>query len=116
MKKMTKKELREVVLNELITDDNAVIIALMNLYSLQTEDEKKYEKDITRNSVGFTRQDTNYLTMKAKQVLDGYTFSPEHFETVRGKLLKYTRQLSEIKTGKIVIENPAEYTYEIDKA
>ena len=75
------------------SSDQALIAALLRVYSWQTEDEKQSERTTETNSKGFNGIDAEILSSFAKQWETRGFLSPKQKEIARKKMPKYSRQI-----------------------
>ena len=74
----------------------AVLKALLGLYSRQTADERSWGTTVHRNGIGFNATDSQFLSSVAQWVLDGKPFTQRQFDRVSALLRKYERQIATI--------------------
>lgn len=74
----------------------AVLKALLGLYSRQTADERSWGTTVHRNGIGFNATDAQFLSSVAQWVLDGKPFTQRQFDRVSALLRKYARQIETI--------------------
>jgi hypothetical protein len=102
----TKEEIK--VLLE--TKDEMVKRSLLAIFSLQTNDEQESESTTHNNGVGFTGTDSEILSSFSKQLQSRGWLSPKQMTIARKKILKYTRQLTDVANGKLqVSESDLQY-------
>ena len=89
------KEWKAYIQNLLQFNDNAVKSALSLLFSLQEEDEKRDNKSIHENGVGFNKVDADFLGRMAKRVNAGMDLTDSQMQACRWALMKYWRQLTD---------------------
>jgi hypothetical protein len=82
------------------TNNKAVERAILAIYENQTTSEKRAEKTIESNCIGFNGVDARLGTYYAKYLLSGKHLSGEHIDKARKIIRKYTRQLLDIAKGK----------------
>ena len=85
---------------KLMESDEMVRRSLLKMYERQTATEQNSECTRERNGIGFSGADADILTRFAKWVLAGRPFTPKMVALTRKKLIKYSRQLSEIANNK----------------
>lgn len=99
MRIWTETEVR----NLLLTNKKMVEKSLMKMYQLQTISEQATDETKIYNAVGFNKPDGIVLSRFAKNLITFKSFKSEkQVAYVRKKLLKYTRQITDIANGKIV--------------
>lgn len=81
----------------------AVLKALLGLYSRQTADEREGQSTVYDNGVGFNATDAQFLSSVAQWVLDGKPFTQRQFDRVSVLLRKYARQIETIPLEDISI-------------
>ena len=74
----------------------AVLKALLGLYSRQTAEERSWQTTVHRNGIGFNATDAQFLSSVAQWVLDGKPFTQRQFDRVSVLLRKYARQIETI--------------------
>ena len=89
------KEWKAYIQNLLQFNDNAVKSALSLLFSLQEEDEKRDNKSVHENGVGFNKVDADFLGRMAKRVNAGMDLTDSQMQACRWALMKYWRQLTD---------------------
>lgn len=89
------KEWKAYIQNLLRLHDNAVKSALVLLLSLQEEDERRDNKSVHENGVGFNKVDADFLSRMAKQVNAGIDLTNNEMQACRWALMKYWRQLTD---------------------
>lgn len=115
----TVEKIREL----LKTDDRAVVRALLKLYSLQTEEEKRGKHTDEHNRVGFSQVDSEFLTNLVESYLKYHRLTDRQIAAARRRVLKYAGQLlrtmnqpkvaasaiqAEVQERKIEIQHEAE--------
>ena len=95
-------EWREYIQGLLRTSDNAVKSALVLLLSLQEEDEKRDNKSLHENGVGFNKVDADFLGRMAKRVAAGTELTDSQMQACRWSLMKYWRQLADRSKANLV--------------
>lgn len=95
MEKYTKKEMIDFLRNKLSTDKYWAENALLKIYSRQTYQEKMYPGQglAAENGVGFTRNDSEFLTSLSKQYSSRKTLSFKQYRWLLKKMGKYAKQL-----------------------
>lgn len=99
-KEWTPEEIREL----LITNDKAVIKALITIYKKQSIEEQKYMVSTVENGVGFNRIDAPYLTFMATKAKINGGLKTGDVKVIRPIIMKYSRQLSKIANEKINVQ------------
>ena len=89
------KEWKAYIQGLLQFNDNAVKSALSLLFSLQEEDEKRDNKSVHENGVGFNKVDADFLGRMAKRVNAGMDLTDSQMQACRWALMKYWRQLTD---------------------
>jgi len=99
---MTKKDLKAVIVNAILSNDKAAVRALMLVFEQQTLMEKNAESTYMLNGVGFSSADAEILTSFAKQVQRWNSagagrhdspLSPKQMAIVKRRMVHYWRQL-----------------------
>lgn len=98
---MKKNEIRQAILEELAANDQAVQTALIQLYSLQTPDERTYQCDIEKNNVGFCQCDVSMLTGLSRVLIEKGSLNDEQMKEARRRVMRYGRQLADIRSDRI---------------
>ena len=88
------------ILALLETNNKAVERGILAIYENQTQSEKRAEKTIESNNIGFNGVDARLGTYYAKYLLSGKHLSGEHLNKARKLIRKYTGQLLDIAKGK----------------
>jgi hypothetical protein len=101
---MSKVWSKEEIKDLLDSNDMAVKKGLINLYSLQTEDERDSENTKYQNGVGFSGKDADFMTSLAKQLLERGTLSPRQLACARKNMKGYAGQLAKIANGEIKVK------------
>ena len=96
------KEWKAYIQNLLQFNDNAVKSALSLLFSLQEEDEKRDNKSVHENGVGFNKVDADFLGRMAKRVNAGMDLTDSQMQACRWALMKYWRQLTDRSKANLV--------------
>lgn len=89
----TQAQWKEKLQHELRTNDASLMRAVVQIYNLQTSDEKHHKETFEHNGVGFTGPDAKIMTIIAQAVIykDGLTLS--QIDTARARMPKYWKQL-----------------------
>lgn len=88
-------------INELIrSNDRAVERGIVQLFNLQTADERRSECTTLHNGVGFNSCSARSGTYYAKWILSGRNLTGVHLEKARKIVLKHSRQLVDIANAK----------------
>jgi len=87
--KWTPEKIKDLIMH----DDNACMVALLRIYSLQTNDEKNINGTIHCNDVGFTGADSRILSSIAQFLIKNNRLSTKQLNLVRKKIGKYSNQL-----------------------
>lgn len=98
---MNKKERVAALKERLLSDDTFLIESLINLYKLQTDDEKRSKETYEENGVGFNSTDSKVLTSISEFYLERNFLSPKQKDLVRKKIVKYANQLRRLEEGEI---------------
>lgn len=85
--------------------DKGVERAVVQIYRLQTADERAAGTTSHHNKVGFTAYDAGFLTSIAQQLLAGRQLSAKQMAITRNKMKRYWRQLADI-ANKAARPNP----------
>lgn len=96
------KEWKAYIQGLLQFNDNAVKSALSLLLSLQEEDEKRDNKSVHENGVGFNKVDADFLGRMAKRVNAGMDLTDSQMQACRWALMKYWRQLTNRSKANLV--------------
>lgn len=89
------KEWKRYIQNLIQFNDRAVYSALTVLYAMQEEDEKRDNKSLHENGVGFNKVDADFLGRMAKRVNAGMQLTDSELQACRWALMKYWRQLTD---------------------
>lgn len=92
----TKKERREKVKVLLLTNDKAVLRAIIAIYNRQTEDEKTQDSTKHENYIGFCANDAPIMSLYAKQIQQYGGLTKEQLVIARKRISRYTRQLADL--------------------
>jgi len=114
--KTTIKDLKARIQASIERNDQAVIRALLLLYSNQTHEEQSAERTIFHNRVGFSGTDSEILSSFAKQAEDwasapvgkrkyDFPLSSRQTAVARRLLKKYWRQLLPYAQAKLAQES-----------
>lgn len=98
---MNKNERVAALKERLLSDDTFLTESLINLYKLQTDDEKRTKETHEENGVGFNSNDSNVLTSISEFYLERNFLSPKQKDLVRKKIVKYANQLRRLEEGEI---------------
>lgn len=94
---MTTKTWTRDMIDALISvNDRAVERGIVQLFNLQTSDERRAECTKLNNGVGFNSCSARSGTYYAKWVLSGKHLTGAHLEKARKIVLKHSRQLVDI--------------------
>ncbi len=96
----TKEEIQEL----LKENDVAVIRGLLNLFALQTEDERISDETNHRNGVGFNGRDAEFLGSLARQAILRGKLTEKQLPYARKRILKYAGQLVKVANGEFKID------------
>lgn len=100
----TQKEWKVNLQSLLMNSDEAVMRAIIAVYSNQTAYEREIrEADIVDNQ-GFNKYDAPYMCKLAEQLQDRWYLSGAQLETARRKMTKYWRQLMIISKRNLGME------------
>ena len=99
----TKAEVVAILRRQLGSVKEQAIKALVTLYNLQTDDERKEGVTKHHNSVGFTCVDSRFLTSLVQQFKERGFLTESQLEALMNTIPKYASQLVEysISQGKI---------------
>ena len=89
----------------LLTNDRAVIKALIAIHRYQTAEEQHVGESRETNSVGFSGPDAKLCTSLVDFYNERGFLSKKQMILARKKALKYTRQLKKIANGEYEVEN-----------
>jgi hypothetical protein len=105
--KVTKKEIKEYVKQQLGTSDVWAKKALLKILENQTKDEILSESTHEHNGIGFTGSDAEILTSFAKQYQKNGTLSQKQINILLKKMPKYSVQIINVsdkeKLEKLII-------------
>jgi len=87
--------------NLLLTNDQACTKALIRLFERQTDEEALNEQTVVLNSRGFNAFDAKILTSLARWILSGKLLTKRQIELIRKRIIKYTRQLTDIANQRV---------------
>ena len=87
---------KEAIQSLLANSDKAVARAVVAIYNLQTDEEKRSEQTLRSNGVGFSGTDARRGTYYAQYILRTGSLTGKHLELARKMTQKYWRQLAEI--------------------
>ena len=94
---MANKEWTKDSIKQLLMDsDKAVMRGIVAIYNRQTDLEQSCETTHDINGVGFNGPDAPFLSSLAKQILGKGYLTERQLEIARKKMLKYSKQLTEI--------------------
>ena len=89
------------ILAKIQQDNRWLERAILALYKLQTEDEKRTNDAKVFNRVGFSAAHASSLSRNAKWILSGKHLDGFHLEKARRYTAHYVRQLTEIANARI---------------
>tara|TARA_Y100000593_G_scaffold44225_2_gene84406 strand:+ start:367 stop:663 length:297 start_codon:yes stop_codon:yes gene_type:complete len=92
---------QEAIKELLKTNDKAVARGVVAIYNLQTESEKIIGETSEANGVGFNGVDANFMSSIAQFYMQKNWLSPKQIEFARKKLLKYSKQLTNIANSNL---------------
>lgn len=92
MKTWTDEKIKEL----LKKDRNFCVRAMLKLFEYQTEAEKRCEKTISNNNVGFNAPDAKKLTSLCKVLNNTGSLSDRQVALVYVKMQKYHKQITNI--------------------
>ena len=101
---VTKTWSKEDVKDLLTKNDFAVKRAIIALYSLQTEAEKRRHSTEDKNKKGFNSLDADFLSSLAEQLVKNGSLSVKQIASGRKAVLKYSGQLSRIANGELEVK------------
>ena len=81
-------------------NDKMLYRSLQILYSFQTADEKSYKDTTEKNGKGFNSVDAQFLSSCADFLIKNGFLTDKQKTIVRKKLIKYTKQLTEVANKK----------------
>lgn len=88
-------------LKELIgRSDQAAVRALLEIYKFQTDEEQAWGATYQQNGLGFSGQDSEWLTEMAKRVMAGGSLSSKERAILRNRMKRYWRQLIPVIAAK----------------
>lgn len=99
--KKAKTWSKEEILVKIMENDVWLERAVLAIYKLQTEDEKKDAYTKVKNSIGFNGVDASFGTSLAKQIESGKALTYKQKEYLRKMMKKYVGQLEKIANKKI---------------
>ena len=103
-KKVTKKEIKAFLKDNLNTNKNWAIRGLLRIYDYQTQEEKEVQNTYYHNQVGFTGVDGDILSSFAEQYKNKGYLSPKQMNILYKKMPKYWQQLYKISDQDKLIE------------
>lgn len=77
----------------LITSDKYLDKAIVEIYKLQTDEEKYKGQSVEENNLGFSKVDAEVLSKIARKLIEGKELTAGERARARNKMLKYWRQL-----------------------
>lgn len=89
----TKDELKNIIKESIVNNDNATYHALMVIYTRQSEQEQSFGETIHLNGVGFGGMDSKILSSFAKQYDRCGSLSSKQLGLAKRLLPKYANQL-----------------------
>jgi hypothetical protein len=89
----SKQLTKDFVARLINTQDYSVIKALLALYAMQTEEERRQFCTKVSNNLGFTAYDASLLTSYAEKVISGRKLTGREIYHVRLRINKYVNQL-----------------------
>lgn len=92
----TKKERKEKVRQLLISSDKAVLRGIVAIYKMQTAQEQNSDATLEHNNQGFCAFDASTMSLYAKTIIRYGGLTQSQLKIARPKILRYTRQLSEL--------------------
>ena len=92
MKIWTDKKIKEI----LKKDKNFCMRAMLKLFGYQTENEKRSERTISNNNVGFNSPDAKKLTCLCKTLQRNGSLNNYQMNIVYEKMQKYHKQITDI--------------------
>lgn len=88
------------IVNLLMSNDRAVVRALVVLHNLQTEDERASRATWHTNNRGFNAPDAKKLSAFAEKVKNNQRLTSDEISQSRNRVLKYAEQLLLIAKAK----------------
>ena len=112
----SKKDLEQVLKEQLRTQPKVALKALERLYENQTADERASKSTRYYNEVGFSGVDSTFLSSLAEQYLSRGRLSENQMRYLHKLLPKYAGQLvrNSISSGKIIYAHKRYFTTEQD--
>lgn len=94
----TRNKMREL----LLSNRNAVTKAIVTLYEIQSQDEQQQGVTLHHDGAGFSRNDIQHFIAPYHLIKRGmfYAEGTTQYYKVRGRLLKYAKQLANIANNK----------------
>jgi len=91
----------EMVVEKLACSARFVERSVVNLYYLQTRDERQVKGSVYRNWKGFNIPDSRRCSFYAEWVMAGNKLRQRDLDTARRCLYKYRRQIAAIENGEV---------------
>lgn len=95
-KKLTKKQVSEIIKYKLATNPNWALRGLVRIYEFQTLSEQQIGNTTEDNGVGFSGCDGEILSSFARQVNVGHTLSTKQMNLIHRKMPRYWKQISNL--------------------
>lgn len=92
-RELTTKQFKTVVQAMMIVDDAFLDRVIVQIYKLQTNEEKDKSKSIEDNNVGFTKYDANVMSNIAEKIINGQELTKGERAKARNKAQKYWGQI-----------------------
>lgn len=89
----TMSRLERLIAVKIMQEDLYAIAAILYLYELQTEVEKRSDSTVERNGVGLSKTDAPAFSTWAKRIMTKGNISHGQLEVARRRALKYRKQL-----------------------
>ena len=104
MRTYTHAELVATMRNQITTNPEKTVAALLRIYKNQRSDEQSYRSVYYKNGIGFRPQDVKICSSMAEQALKKGSLSEKQIKWVAKLIAKYAGQLVDgsIAEGKIV--------------
>jgi len=92
---------REHIKAMLEVNDAWLMRGIVAIWQRQTNQERRIERTLENNGVGFNGCDAEFLSSLACQIQERGSLSPRQIDWARKKMIKYAGQLAKIAAGLI---------------
>jgi hypothetical protein len=93
------------IIKLLMTNDQAVMKAILVIYEYQTTHEKAVSHTVNNNGVGFNAPDSTELSKLARKIKGRGGLYKEELNSARAKMIKYASQLAKIANDNEIKKN-----------